>query len=91
MRNENATLYCLGVTLEEHKTNASIRHEVKVMNVLELMRRRRLQWFGYICRREKEDGIRRVHGLKVAGKKPETPKAQMARYYQKRPPILFPQ
>jgi len=33
------------------------------------MRRRRLQWFGHICRREKEDDIRRVHELKVAGKR----------------------
>jgi len=40
---------------------------VKVMNVLELMRRK-LQWFGHIlCKREKEDDIRRVHELKVAG------------------------
>jgi len=29
--------YCLWVTLEEHKTNKSIRQEAKVMNVFELM------------------------------------------------------
>jgi len=29
--------YCLEVTLEEHNTNACIRQEVKVINVLELM------------------------------------------------------
>jgi len=28
-----------------------------------------MQWFGHICRREKEDDIRRVHELKVAGKR----------------------
>jgi len=59
--------YCLGITLEEHKTNENIRQEAKVMNVLELMRRR-LQWFGHICKREKED-IRRVHEIKVVGKR----------------------
>jgi len=32
--------YCLGITLEEHKTNESIMQEAKVMNVLELMKRR---------------------------------------------------
>jgi len=37
--------YCLGITLEEHKTNKSIRQEVKIMNVLELMKRG-LQRFG---------------------------------------------
>jgi len=61
--------YCLGVTLEEHKTNESIRQETKVINVLELKRKRRLQWFEHICRREKEDDIRRVHELKVAGER----------------------
>jgi len=39
------------------------------MNVLELMRRRRLQWFGHMCRREKENDIRRVHEMKVAEKR----------------------
>jgi len=39
------------------------------MNVLELMRRKRLQWFGHICKREKEDDIRGVHELKCAGKR----------------------
>jgi len=32
------------------------------------MKRRRLQWFGHICRRDKEDDIRKVHEMKVAGK-----------------------
>jgi len=32
------------------------------------MKRRRLQWFGHICRREKEDDIRKVHEMKVAGR-----------------------
>jgi len=60
--------YCLGATLEEQKTNTSIRQEAKVINVLELMRRR-LQWFGHICRRKKEDSIRRLHELKIAEKR----------------------
>jgi len=65
--------YCLEITLEEHKTNQSIRQETKVMNVLEPIRR--IQWFGYICRREKEDGIRRVRTMKVTGKRnPGCPK-----------------
>jgi len=51
--------YCLGITFEEHRVNESVRQEEKVMNVLELMRRR-LQWLGHICRREKEN-IRKLH------------------------------
>jgi len=41
---------CLRITIEEHKTNKNIRQEAKIMNMLELMRRKRLQWFGHICR-----------------------------------------
>jgi len=41
---------------------------VKVINVLELMRRR-LQRCGHIYRREKKDDIRRVHEMKVTGKR----------------------
>jgi len=40
--------YCLGISHGEHKASESIRQEVKVTNVLELMKRRRLQWFGHI-------------------------------------------
>jgi len=64
--------YCLGITFDDHKTNESRRQEGKVMNVLQLMRRRQ-QWFGYICRREKEDDIRRVQEMKV--KRRRKPKA----------------
>ena len=61
--------YCLGISLEEHKTNESIRQEANVMSVLDLMRRRRLQWFGHVCRREEDDDIRRVHEMRVEGKR----------------------
>jgi len=48
--------YCPGVSLEEHKTNESIsiRQEAKVMDVLKLMRRRRLQWFEHTYAEEKK-------------------------------------
>ena len=61
--------YCLRISLEEHKTNESIRQEANVMSVLDLMRRRRLQWFGHVCRREEDDDIRRVHEMRVEGKR----------------------
>jgi len=51
--------YWLGYTLEEHKTNESIRQKAKVMN----------SGLDTSCRREKEDDIRRVHVMKVAGKR----------------------
>ena len=57
--------YCL----EEHKTKESIRQEANVMSALDLMRRRRLQWFGHVCRREEDDDIRRVHEMQVEGRR----------------------
>jgi len=32
--------YCLGINVEEHSTNETIKQEVKVTNVLKLMRRK---------------------------------------------------
>ena len=61
--------YCLKISLEKHKTNESIRQEANVMSVLDLMRRRRLQWFGHMCRREEDDDIRRVHEMRVEGRR----------------------
>jgi len=60
--------YCLGGTVEEHKIKGSIRRKAKIMNVLEMMRKRRIQWFGHICRKEQKY-IRRVHEMKVAGRR----------------------
>jgi hypothetical protein len=52
--------YCLGISLEKHKTNESIRQEANVMSVFDLRRRRRLQCL-HVCRREEYDDLRRVH------------------------------
>lgn len=61
--------YCLGISLEEHRTNESIREEANVMNILDMMKRRRLQWFGHVCRREREEDIRKVYELRVEGRR----------------------
>ena len=49
--------YCLQISLLEHQMNEEIKRKANVMPNLELMRKRRLDWFGHVCRREKEDGI----------------------------------
>ncbi|XP_046848167.1 uncharacterized protein LOC124441744 [Xenia sp. Carnegie-2017] len=61
--------YCLGVSLEEHRTNESIREEANVMSILKLMRRKRLQWFGHVCRREEDVDIRRVYEMQMEGRR----------------------
>ena len=39
------------------------------MPILYLMRKRRLEWFGHVCRREKRGEIRRMYELKMVGKR----------------------
>ena len=60
--------YCLQISLLEHQKNEEIRREANVMPILDVMRKRRLEWFGHVCRREKEDDIRRIYKLKMEGK-----------------------
>ena len=34
-----------------------------------VMRKRRLQWYGHVCRREEREGIKRVCNIRVGGKR----------------------
>ena len=61
--------YCLGISLEEHRTNESIREEANVMAIADLMKRRRLEWFGHVCRREEDVDIRRAYDMKIQGRR----------------------
>jgi hypothetical protein len=61
--------YCMGISLEEHKKNEEIRKEANVIPIEELMRQKRLEWFGHVCRRKQEEDIKKVFELKVAGKR----------------------
>ena len=61
--------YCLRISLLEHQRNEEIRRKANVMPILELMRKRRLEWFGHVCRRGKEDDSRKMYELKIEGKR----------------------
>ncbi|CAM4675865.1 unnamed protein product [Leuciscus chuanchicus] len=61
--------YCLEISLEEHQTNEEIRKQAQVMPIQDLMRKRRLQWFGQVCRRDEEADIRRAVEMQVGGKR----------------------
>ena len=39
------------------------------MPILDLMRKRRLESLGHVCRRKREDDIRRMYELKMKGKR----------------------
>ena len=52
--------YCLGISLEEHRRNEDILQEAKVVPIKDLMRRKRMQWFGHVQRRDSQEDIRKV-------------------------------
>ena len=45
--------YCLQIGLLEHQKNEEIRQKANIMPIFDLMRKRRLEWFGNVFRREK--------------------------------------
>ena len=49
--------YCMGISLEDHKRNEEITAEAGIMPIRDLMRRKRMQWYGHVRRRESEDDI----------------------------------
>ena len=59
--------YCMGISLEEHRRNEEITSEAKIMLIRNVMRKRRLEWFGHVSRRERDEDIRRVYEMRLEG------------------------
>ena len=58
------------MSLLEHRRNEEILEEAKVEHIVTVMRRRRLEWFGHVKRRNETDNIRAVVEMKMEGKRP---------------------
>ncbi len=58
-----------GVKYEDRVTNEEIRSEAGVSELSIKMRVKRLQWYGYMCRRDEDEDIRRVMEMGVSGKR----------------------
>ena len=58
-----------GVTKLDRIKNYYIRGTAKVAEVTKKMQERRLQWYGYVMRREEESVCRRVMNMEVPAKK----------------------
>ena len=61
--------YCLGISLEEHITNEEIRKLANVLPIQDMMRKRRLEWFGHVCRRNDDEDVKKVVDVNVGGKR----------------------
>ena len=60
----------MGVRLLEHQRNEEILEEAKVEPIAIVMRRRRLELFGHVKRRDDTENIRAVAEMKMEGKRP---------------------
>ena len=62
--------WAMGVSLLEHRRNEEILKEAKVEPITTVMRRKRLEWFGHVKRRDETENIRAVVDMKMEGKRP---------------------
>ena len=81
--------WAMGVSLLEHRRNEEILEEAKVEPIATVMRRRRLEWFRHVKRRNETENIRAVAEMKMEGKRPKRKtKVAVVRYSQKGPESL---
>ena len=62
--------WAMGVGLLEHRRNEEILEEVKVEQIAMVMRKRRLEWFGHVKRRNETENSRAVVEMKMEGERP---------------------
>ena len=60
--------WAMGVSLLEHWRNEEILEEAKVEQIATVMRRRMLEWFGLVKRRDETEHILAVVRMKMEGK-----------------------
>ena len=63
--------WMLGKTRKDRIKNDEIRNTVKVANIADKMRERRLTWFGHVERREDRYVGKRVQKMELGGKRPK--------------------
>ena len=56
-----------GVSLRERCTNMELREKLGIESVSDVLRRRRLRWFGHVLRKEDEDWVKKCMDLEVDG------------------------
>ena len=59
----------MGVSPLEHRRNEKISEEARVEPKAVVMRRRRLEWFGHVKRRDETENIRSVAEMKMEEKR----------------------
>ena len=78
MFNRDLVRWAVGVNLLEHRRNEAILEEAKTDPIATVMRRRRLEWFGHMKRRQRTENITTVAMMKMVGK---CPKGALKRFF----------
>ena len=60
-----------GRSLRERERNDDLRRRMGIESIADIIRSRRLRWFGHVMRREENDWLRRVMQHEVEGKRPK--------------------
>ena len=60
--------WAMGLSLSEHRRNEEILEEARVEPIAMVMRRRRLEWFGHVKRRDETENIQAVVQMKRWGR-----------------------
>ena len=59
-----------GVQLSDRVATVELLQRCGISDIQKVMRRRRLNWFGHIMRREEEDPLRRIQLVVASGRRP---------------------
>ena len=60
----------MGVTLLDKKISEDIRRNLGVHKIQEIVREKRLRWYGHIMRMEENDPVKRAIDMELPGKRP---------------------
>ena len=57
-----------GVSLRDRLSSDELRARLGIKSILDVMRERRLRWFGHVERRDRDSWLQKVRRMEVAGK-----------------------
>ena len=58
------------VSLKDRLTSKELRENLQIENIVEVVRRARLRWFGHVERKDDEDWVKRTTRLEIEGSRP---------------------
>ena len=59
-----------GVSLKDRLTSKELQENLQIENIVKVVRRARLRWFGHVERKDDEDWVKRTTRLEIEGSRP---------------------